>query len=313
MFTPRKFATIKDIGREQWLELRRKGLGGSDAGAILGLNPYASAFQVYCDKLGLLEDQPDNEAMRQGRDLEDYVARRFSEKEGKKVHRCGWMLQHPTYDWALANVDRLVAGEDAGLECKTTSVLTRTKYDRGDIPAQYYAQCMHYMAVTGKPVWYLAVLVLNKALYTFRIERDEGEIERLLVAEKEFWEGNVLKQIPPEPDGSERAGKVIGQLYPDSTSDEPVALFGEAENLDNYVKLGDQIKALQQAQDRIKQRLQLQLGDSSEGRADHFEVRWRQQSRESIDSKRLRTEQPEIYQQYAKTTSFRKFEVKEIA
>ena len=82
-----ELAKTLDMPREQWLELRRQGIGGSDAAAIVGLDRYRSPFDVYADKLGLKKEQPDNEAMRQGRDLEEYVASRFCEQTGKKVRR----------------------------------------------------------------------------------------------------------------------------------------------------------------------------------------------------------------------------------
>ena len=80
----------------------------------------------------------------------------------------------------LANVDRLIVGEKAGLECKTTSLLTKEEYDAGDIPQHFYIQCLHYMAVTGAERWYIAILILNKAFYVYRIKRNEDEINALL-------------------------------------------------------------------------------------------------------------------------------------
>lgn len=148
--------------REEWLSERRKGLGGSDAAAILGMNPYRSPLAVYMDKIGIAPEILDNEAIRQGRDLEQYVAERFCEDTGRKVRRCNRILQHPEYPWMLANIDRDVVGEDAGLECKTTSPYNKTPFDQGDVPAPYYWQCQHYMAVTGAKSWYLAVLVHGK-------------------------------------------------------------------------------------------------------------------------------------------------------
>ena len=115
-----KIATIKDLSHEQWLELRRSGLGGSDASTVIGLNPYSSKLTLYADKKGILPEKEDTERMRLGRDLEEYVAQRFSEETGKKVKRSGYMWRHPMYEFLLANIDREVIGEDAFLECKTT-------------------------------------------------------------------------------------------------------------------------------------------------------------------------------------------------
>ncbi len=103
--------TIAYSDRQEWLTQRRRGIGGSDAAAILGLNPWVSPFDVYLDKLGLSDPKPDTEAMRQGRDLEEYVAQRFVEATGKEVQVAPAMFQHPEHEWMLANVDRLVVGD----------------------------------------------------------------------------------------------------------------------------------------------------------------------------------------------------------
>ena len=150
-----ELAKTLDMPREEWLELRKKGIGGSDSAAIVGLDRYRSPFDVYADKLGLKPEIPDNEAMRQGRDLEQYVAERFMEATGKKVRRRNAMLQHPEYPFMIADIDRWVVGENAGLECKTTSALNRAKFNQGEYPPSYYVQCVHYMAVTGAERWYL--------------------------------------------------------------------------------------------------------------------------------------------------------------
>ena len=111
------------MSRQEWLKLRKGGLGGSDAGAVCGLNPYASPMSVYKDKTSDEIEEKDNEAMRQGRDLEDYAARRFMEATGLKVRRSNVMYKCEEHPFMLADVDRLVVGEDAGLECKTASAL----------------------------------------------------------------------------------------------------------------------------------------------------------------------------------------------
>lgn len=138
------------LDRETWLRMRKTGIGGSDAGAICGLNPYASPVSVYIDKTSDTISDEDNEAMRQGRDLEDYVARRFMEETGFKVHRSNIMYRSNENPFMLADVDRLINGRDAGLECKTASAYHADKWKDGEIPAHYLIQCHHYMAVTGK-------------------------------------------------------------------------------------------------------------------------------------------------------------------
>lgn len=306
------FTKTADIDREEWLEWRRKGIGGSDAAAIVGLDRYKSSFEVYAEKLGLKTDELDNEAMRQGRDLEEYVVKRFEEATGKKTRRRRAILQHPKYPFMLANIDRWVVRENAGLECKTTSVLNPTKFDKGEYTANYYVQCMHYMAVTGAKKWYLAVLVLNRAFYVFEIERDEDEIKALIKAEKDFWENHVLKQIPPAPDGSESAKEIIKQLYP-TTERESTVLFGYEEKIAKYLELEEQIKELTKQQEALKQELQLAMQDAEIGHAQGYVVEWKAQTRQSLDTKRLKKEMPEIYEKFLKPAqTVRIFKIKEV-
>jgi len=299
--------------REQWLELRKKGIGGSDSAAIVGLDRYRSPFDVYADKLGLKPEIPDNEAMRQGRDLEQYVAERFMEATGKKVRRRNAVLQHPEHHWMLANIDRWVVGENAGLECKTTSVLNRAKFSQGEFPPSYYVQCMHYMAVTGAERWYLAVLVLNKAFHVFTIERDDAEIQALIEAEKDFWENHVMKQIPPAPDGSEATSEIIKQLFPEAREVTETALFGYEGKIQQYLELDTKVKELECERDKLKQEIQLVMADAEIGRAQGYIVEWKNQVRQTLDTQRLKKEQTEIYEKYLKPAqTVRMFKIKEV-
>lgn len=308
-----ELAKTLDMPREQWLELRKKGIGGSDSAAIVGLDRYRSPFDVYADKLGLKPEIPDNEAMRQGRDLEQYVAERFMEATGKKVRRRNAMLQHPEYSFMIADIDRWVIGENAGLECKTTSVLNRAKFSHGEFPPRYYVQCMHYMAVTGAERWYLAVLVLNKAFHVFTIERDEAEIQALIAAEKDFWENHVMKQIPPAPDGSESTSEIIKQLFPEARQREEIALFGYESKIQQYLELDAKVKEFEQERDKLKQELQLAMADAEIGRAQGYVVEWKNQVRQTLDTKKLKSDHAEIYEKYLKPAqTVRMFKIKEV-
>ena len=105
--------SVRDMGRKEWLQLRRTGIGGSDAGAICGMNPYSSPMTVFQNKTCEVLEEQDNEAVRQGHDLEDYVAQRFMEATGLKVRRSNYMYRSEEYPFMIADVDRLVVGEDA--------------------------------------------------------------------------------------------------------------------------------------------------------------------------------------------------------
>lgn len=294
--------------REEWLELRKQGIGGSDAAAVVGLSKWSSPLAVYADKLGIIPEREDNEAMRQGRDLEAYVAERFMEQTGLKVRRENHILINEERPFMFANIDRRIVGEDEGLECKTTSVYNKTDFEGGDVPPEYYVQCQHYMAVTGWNVWHLAVLVLNRGFYVFRVERNEEDIQALIKAEQEFWENNVLAGIPPEP--LEHDSETLIKLYPNS-HDTYIPLYGVSKEL---LELNEKKKAAKDLEEEIKNlenRVKATLGDAGEGSDDNFIVTWKSQSRTSLDGTRLKKELPDVYETYSKESSFRALRIKE--
>lgn len=166
---------VSTIGlpKEEWLKYRKQGICGSDAGAIAGMNPYVSAFSVYQDKIAeKIKEIPDNEAMKQGRDLEEYVAKRFTEETGMRVKRANYIFQNEKYNWMLADFDRLIVGQKAGLECKTVSPYSAEKWKDGAVPLSYLLQVQHYLAVSGYECWYVAALIYGRDFVIRKIERD---------------------------------------------------------------------------------------------------------------------------------------------
>jgi putative phage-type endonuclease len=291
------------MSREEWLAFRRGSIGGSEAAALVGLSRWASPFTVWADKLGMTEAKPENEAMRIGKDLEEYVAKRWCEATGKKVRRENNFLVNPDYPFAHATVDRLVIGEDAGLECKTTTL--DYDFSAGKIPDWYYAQCVHYMATLGFDRMYLAILDLrHRKFYWFKIERNEEEVKSLMEQEERFWNDHVLKQIPPETDGSEASGNAVRALYNDPAlqEDTPVLLHEMGDLLERYMATKIQMNALKMEQEEIEQKVQAKLGNSTLGTTNDYKVTWKFSERSSVDTKALREDRPDIYEKYTKKT-----------
>ena len=289
----KKLKEISTVGmsREEWLEARRGTIGGSDAAAIVGLSDYATPLSVYMDKKGMTPDKPDTLAMRLGRELEDLVARLFCEEMAsrgtpKKVRRRNAMIYNMDYPFAHANVDRWIVGANAGLECKTTSELNLKRFKNGEFPPYYYAQCVHYMAVTGAKKWYLAVLVGNKKLYVFEIERDEDEIRALMDAERAFFENHLVPGVMPEAIGKDADDTALKAAYPDC--DDGEVLNDMREVFDAYAaakaNLAFAEKIVKQAEQDIKARMQT----ASEGFCGAYKVTWKTQTRNDIDKDALK-------------------------
>ena len=307
-----RLASTLDMPREEWLAMRRKGIGGSDAGAILGLSPWASPLSVYCDKMGLTPERDDNEAMRQGRDFEEYVAQRFAEATGKAVRRCNFMLQHPEHSFMVANVDRMIVGEDAGLECKTTSVLSKVDYAAGDVPPQYYVQCQHYMAVTGCARWYLAILILNRGFYWFSIERDEREIEALTAAAGDFWRDHVMACVPPAPIGLDADTDALKAAALPIDEGAVAQLYGLEDKLIRIGSLKTGISAMEAQKRLLEQEIQQGMGKAAIGEATGYTVKWGAHKRTGVDTALLKKEFPDVYEQVKKTSDYRMFTIKEV-
>lgn len=302
---------VTTITREQWLEYRRSGIGGSDASTIVGLNPFSSSYYLYCEKVGALPEKEDTEAMRHGRDLEQYVAERWMERTGKRVKRNNTMWRSTIWPWMLADIDREVVGENAGLECKTTSLYNKHDFAGGEIPLTYYVQCQHYMAVMGFERMYLAVLVLNRGFYDFVIERDEEEISALAAAEGEFWE-RLQREEPPELDGSDATQNALRQMYPEEDSGLELMLPKDAAaELAQYQHIQEAILDLQNERDAIKARTMARMGAAALGFTDGLSCSWVTRRRTSVDTAALKRDYPEIYKKYLKTTEYRVFSVKE--
>lgn len=305
----KKLVSTLNLDKREWLKYRKRGIGGSDAGAVCGLNPYRTAMQVYQDKVSGEIEEVDNEAMRQGREFEDYVAKRFMEATGKKVRRANAMFYNEENPFMLADVDRMVVGENAGLECKTASPYMADKWKDGNIPLSYQIQCYHYMAVSNADAWYLAVVIYGREFKYYKIERDEAVIADLIQIEKAFWENHVLKQQIPDPDGSKLADSVIAEYYKNSIAD-TIPLTGFNEKLERRQELSELIGRMDMEKKKIEQELKLYLGENERGENEQFMVSWKSVQSNRLDEKRLKEEEPEIYEKYKKSVSSRRFTVK---
>lgn len=301
---------LSGVSNTEWLRLRKSGIGGSDAGAICGVNPYSSAMKVFRDKTSEEVEELDNEAIRIGHDLEDYVAQRFMEATGLKVRKSNFMYRSKAHSFMIADVDRLVVGEDAGLECKTASAYNADKWENGNIPLHYVMQCYHYMAVTGKRTWYIAAVILGREFTYRRLEWDDELISRLTKMEEDFWNSYVAKGIIPPPDGSKACDEVIQQYFHTAKKGSEIRLVGFDEKLRRREEILGFISELQEEQKQIEQEVKVFMGDHQYAVSDHYRVSWGNIESVRLDSQRIRTERPEIYADYGKASHSRRFEVK---
>jgi len=304
-----RLVATKALPREDWLAVRKQGIGSSDAAAAVGLNPYKSQLELWLEKTGrdgnLPKADPHDEEspMYWGNLLEPIVAAHYAKRTGHRVRRINAVLQHPDpgLSWMLANIDREVTGASDVqiLECKTAGINGARLWKDG-VPEYVQLQVMHQLAVTGKAAADVAVLLGGQHLEIHRIERDEALIARLVQLEQAFWD-YVITETPPPADGSESAELALRCLYPedqgqtvDFTQDRKLSaafadLLSVRQTLDGFEKLEAQ----------LKQSLQQAMGDASKALFETGSVTWKKAKDSSgFDVTTLLKDQPELAQRY---------------
>lgn len=294
---------------EEWLQIRRGFIGGSDAGAVVGLDEYKSPYSLWAEKTGRIPPFEGNITTKVGAYLEELVAQMFTEEIGKKVRKHNFTMVNDLFPWACANVDRLVNGEKAILEIKTSNSFPVMRQCRnGEFPARWWAQVCHYLAVTELKKAYLAILIGCRDFMVFELDRDEAEISALMDAERDFWE-HVQTDTPPAQDGSTATTDAIKTIYKES-GENVVDLSPMAARLDQYKALSQQIKELEAMRDEAANRIKAYMGEAWGGECDRYKVIWKSDKRRTFDSKRFAKENPTLdLSSYYKETSVRTFRV----
>lgn len=302
-----RLVDTRNLGRDEWLQVRKRGIGSSDAAAAVGMCPYKSMLELWMDKTG----RTPAEAAPPGMDhpafwgtlLEPYVAVAYMQKTDRKVRKVNAVLQHPTFAFMLANIDREVIGASDVqiLECKTAGEFGSRLW-RDGVPEYVQLQVQHQLAVTGKAAADVAVLLCGQKLDIHRIERDEDVIARLTVLEAKFWE-YVETDTPPPADGSESSAKALRELYlgNDTTLDfAPDAALNDA--FSALATLRTELREKELQAERFKQAIQQAMGDASRAVFVDGEVTFkRSKDGTSLDAKGLAADHPDLAARYTVT------------
>ncbi|PTQ89644.1 YqaJ viral recombinase family protein [Agitococcus lubricus] len=315
-----RLINTKGLSRSEWLAVRRQGIGGSDAAAAVGLNPYQSQLELWMIKTGRFsEDNIDSEAnhhssvipdidskMYWGQILEPIIAQHYTKVTGRKVRKVNAILQHADSDksWMLANIDYRVVGSDEVqlLECKTAGEYGAKLWKDG-VPEYVECQVQHQLAVTGLQAADVCVLICGQQLKIYRIERDEELIAKLIELERLFWH-YVQSNIPPCADGSESAGIALRCLFPQdygqtvdfSNNTHVLGLF------DSLINTRKQLSFYQQQEEFYKQLLQQNLGEASYAQFSQGSLSWKK-AKDSVylDTTALAKDHPQLCQQYQRS------------
>ncbi|KYD07674.1 YqaJ viral recombinase family nuclease [Saccharococcus caldoxylosilyticus] len=310
------FANTNEMSHEEWLQARTRGIGGSDASVVLGLNKYKTPFELWLEKTGqVLPEDSQSEAAYFGTLLEDLVAKEFEKRSGKKVRKRNAMFRHPEHEFILANIDRFIVGEKAILECKTASAFLAKEWEGNEIPEAYIVQVQHYLGVLGPEYkkGYFAVLIGGQKFIWKEIERDDELIEMIFQAEIDFWNNHVLANQPPALDGSSAAEQFLAERFAKAEEEKAIPLKAEfKDKIERYLELKKLIKELENEKDAIENQIKFELKDATYGFVGGYQAEWKQHKRNQVDSKKLKTEFPEIYAKVVKPVNYRKFAINQI-
>jgi putative phage-type endonuclease len=309
-----KLVKTNDLSRDEWLHIRKSGIGSSDAGTAVGLNPYQSPLELWMVKTGRdegfakVDPNDDTSPMYWGTLLEPIVAAHYTRRTGNRVRKINAVLRHPDPDkaWMLANIDREVVGapDVQILECKTAGEFGARLW-RDGVPEYVMCQVQHQLAVTGKTAADVCVLICGQEIRVYRVDRDDALIARLIELERQFWR-YVETDTPPPADGSESADMALRCLYPHDSGN-TVDLRDDREMSSTFadlVAIRDDIANREVTEAQLKQKIQQRMGDASIALFETGKVSWkRSKDSRGFDLPRLLADQPNLAQQYPLTKS----------
>ena len=321
---------------EEWLNWRRKGVGGSDAAAVLGVSPYKTARDIYHEKIGSIPDTEEKGnwvALEVGKRLEDLVSEIFARKTGFRVWKEPVMYQHPLYPYMIADFDYFFEMPDGAigiLECKTGNLYGKEKWENGAVPYHYELQCRHYMAVYNVDVVYIACLFSNSEddfIYR-RIDRDLEFEEALIEQEGAFWKDNVARRVEPELCGSGDLVLASLRRYKASMAMRDEIMLGSdyGEALEQIWQMKNEKAEIDSSSRKLDQKIKNAyakfaelLGNATKGLcvADgaEYHITYKPVQRTSINKDNLNKmmlNDRELYLKYATTTESRTFQVKKV-
>jgi len=230
--------------KQEWLRERKNYLGGSDLGAIAGLNPYRTALDVYLDKTSddiRCETSP---AMRWGNLLEEAVAKEYAEVTGQKIEIEPNTIYHPSMKFLAANIDMWVGDKEYVLECKTAG-FTRGKewgeVGTDQIPESYLIQCAYYASICDVPKVDIAVLIAGQDFRIYTYNRNKDLEDKIIKIGVNFWHNHIEKRIPPKCVNT----RDTFNLFPEVHHHEIVAE-------ENILEKWEELKAAREEESRIQ-------------------------------------------------------------
>ena len=304
-------AKTNDLSIEQWLELRKQGIGGADAAVACGLSKWKSQLELWLEKTNQAKGKPAGEAAYWGHIMEPIIREEFFKRNGLRVKEVPYLFRSKEHPFMQANIDGCVEENDGNislLEIKTANQYASNDWEDG-LPAAYYIQIQHYLEVCGLHKAYIAVLIGGNKYKQMSVERDEETIGNVIKLEEAFWR-YVQKRTQPPIDGSDASREILASLYPRSTNTR-IMLPPEADPLvSTYLSAKaaeDAAKAQKQlSENSLKDLMKdAECGQTPQG----ARIYWKSITSVRINGSKLKADLPEIAEKYSTETSSRRFAI----
>lgn len=284
---------------EAWHILRQKRIGGSDVGAILGVNPYKSIIDVYINKTEGTTFKG-NEATHWGHMLESVVMKEFASKHSElEVYEAPYSI---VGEYLISNIDGVLRNKETGefgvFEAKTTNAFNSKAWEDDEIPQSYYAQVQHYLGMTGYAFAYIAVLIGGQKYKEFYIERNEEDIALLEEKTNAFYFDNIVLGVPPIPDGSDAYMEHLKKRALELQSDEVVELDELEEKAEKIKELAAKQKELEKQENLLKEEILTEMLAQGTRKATAGSFKFNIQSRKITDMKEFEKAHPDIVKSY---------------
>lgn len=289
--------------KHAWLVERKQGIGGSDVGAILGVNKYKTPFQLWREKTSPeVSSIPDNEFMEWGRKLEPVIADEFALRNHRKLRKIDKIFKHPKIPYLIGSIDRWISPDKthadkvlrhAGiLEIKTVSAHAIREWET-KVPLSYYCQLQHYLYVTELKWGAFAILVGGHHYDQFVVMRDDEYLKKQVEILMDFWENHVLTNTPPNYTSADLDGVKSQEksIHADSVI---------AKDIEEILSLNTRAKELKERMEELKSGVKVYMGvfDTLELDGEMLATYKTDAPTEKIDVKKFSEEMPTIYKKY---------------
>lgn len=302
---------------EKQLHDRRKGIGGSDIGVIMGCQedttePYKkSIVDIYLSKVDPLYKNKTNRNKDFGNHIEEFIVREFETQTGWSVVREKSTRTSTTHPILIGNIDGFIPTVNAVLEVKNVNPFNAWMWgedESDEIPEYYLYQCAHYAHVYNVQKVYIAAYFGGSRFKIYLFERNM-DLEKIIINKAEkFWADHVEKRIPPKPEDYEDCGKVYASSIAQS---EHVANQDIQESINELISVQASIKDMSEKENSLKTKICSAM-ESNEillsMNGDKLAT-WKTQTAKRIDTDKLKAEYPDIASAVTTESTSRVFRV----